>query len=137
QLPMFGYFGGEGDPAFTTFRNAQAFGLGVHTFQNVELIGSSSGDVSVANSEELLARLQEDLDEYGDVYDILGVGFTGSEGAVINSISFAGDTYYVGPGACLPEQEQPGGGEDDDDEDGTGGGQPPAPKRPVAVDTGL
>ncbi|MFD1859608.1 hypothetical protein EHW97_00430 [Aeromicrobium camelliae] len=136
QLPFFVYPDGdpEGEPGFTTVRNAQPFGPGQHTFQGVELTASNGG--TVESMDVLLEELETSLEELGGMYQILGVGFTGSEGAVINSISFAGDTYYFGTGDCIPAppvQPQP---QPQPPAQGEGPQTPTAPRPPVAVHTG-
>lgn len=137
QLPVFAFPGGDlsADPAFTTFRNAQPFGPGVHTFRGVELTESATGS-TWESSEALLELFAQAISEEGMAFQILGVGFTGSEGAVINSISFAGDTYYFGTGDCLPTA--PGGPQQPQQPpaEPDGAQTPAAPRPPVAVHTG-
>lgn len=109
QLPVFAYWGGasDADPAFTTLRNAVSFGPGVHTLAGVEL--TESGDLFglgyelvPANLDRLLGQIEFWIAQYGDIFEILAVGFAGSAGAEVASISFGGDTYYFGTGDCAP-----------------------------------
>ena len=141
QVPYFAYWDGDtdGQPFFTTLRNAEGFGPGVHNLADTVLIDSSGYFPEDGGTvDEILEYLQADIDDWGDVIEILGVGFTGSDGAVINSISFDGDTYYFGTGDCAPDSGDEDGDdeedeedtEDEDDED-----EPTAPRKPEQVDT--
>ncbi|WP_293696383.1 hypothetical protein [uncultured Agrococcus sp.] len=140
QIPYFAYFDGETDeqPFFTTLRNTEGFGPGVHTLADVVMIDSSGYFPEDGHTlDEILEFLQSDIDVWGDVIELLGIGFTGSEGAVINSISFNGDTHYFGTGDCAPDS----GDEDEDDEDedveeDDEDEEPTPPRKPDQVDTG-
>lgn len=134
QLPLFYHEAGENEPFFTTFRNSSGFGPGVHTLDGVELTDSSGTGFGGMDYLELLDTMVDPIED-GDVFEFLGVGFTGSEGAEINSISFAGDTYYFGTGDCLDDQDDDQNGDDEDDADDSDGSD--APRKPERVDTGL
>lgn len=88
--------------------------------------GPSTLDQILANYEDRIATAEEDEAELW--FELLGIGFTGSPGTVINSISFLGSTYTFGTGDCdpapvLPEPEEPV--------------VPVQPTPPVAVETGI
>lgn len=124
QLPTFIYYENGEPPVseleeFTTVYNLVGFGPGVHKLSGVELTDSSDY-FSGGDTQNLLEFMQSDIDEYNDVFEILGVGMTGSPGAIINSITFAGNTYSFGT-------------------DCSGGATPPVvgPKPPVSVQTGI
>lgn len=119
QLPTFIYWDGEAPPEFTTFRNEVGFGPGVHTIEAEQLV-DSGGVFDGITVAELLEIWEDDIEDYGDIIEILGVGMTGSDGAIVNSISFAGNTYTFGTG-CSGEAPV----------------TPVAPKPPVTVHTGI
>lgn len=115
QLPVFLYLDGDTGttPDFTTFRNAAGLGPGVHTLTADTALNNSTGGpvwpapgTSVADT---LAFMQADVTTFGDIFQILGVGFTGSPGTVVNSISFGGNTYFFGTGSCAPLAPTPPG----------------------------
>lgn len=120
QLPVFIYApeSSEAD-FFTTFRNAEPFAEGgVHALTaDTMLVGTgpfaAAGELSVAQLLEFVSAISAD----GAKVEVLGVGFTGAAGSVVNSLSFAGNTYQFGTGPC--------------------GTAPVKPKPPVSVQTGL
>ncbi|MBC9928479.1 MULTISPECIES: hypothetical protein [unclassified Leucobacter] len=125
QLPTFIYYeSGEGAEheleEFTTVYNLAGFGPGVHTLSGMELTDSSEY-FNGGDTQDLFASMQSDIDQYNDVFEILGVGMTGSDGAIVNSITFAGNTYSFGTG-CSGEVTPPATGK---------------PKPPVSVQTGI
>lgn len=116
QLPVFDTYGET--TYFTTMYNEVGFGPGVHTLSGATLINSKDIFAS-GTAPEVLAQWQEYIEEDGDVFEILGVGMTGSPGAIVNSITFAGNTYKFGTDCAVA---------------------PPAvvqPKAPVSVQTGI
>ncbi|MBL5974574.1 MAG: hypothetical protein D3X82_12655 [Candidatus Leucobacter sulfamidivorax] len=107
QIPIFEYDGLDEAPApaFTTVRT-ELLGPGVYNLADLTLTDSSGwfgGTLTVAQFLEQMQNLVDD-DFY---YQILGVGFTGSEGAVVQSIAFGGNTYHFGTGSCLPANPTP------------------------------
>lgn len=127
QIPVFQYWNGDlDDRTFTTFRNTAEFGPGVHKLAGIDLTESANGATGL-DFGGILNNWQMDITDYGDIFEILGVGMTGSDGAIVNSISFGGNTYFFGTGDCVPA----GPGDP---------GTPPTPtkpKAPVGVETGL
>lgn len=116
QLPVFDTYGGN--TYFTTMYNEIGFGPGVHTLSGATLINTKDIFDS-GTAPEVLAEWQGYIDTDGDVFEILGVGMTGSEGAIVNSITFAANTYKFGTDCAVA---------------------PPAvvqPKAPVSVQTGI
>lgn len=107
QLPLFEYDGLDETPTpeFTTVRS-EPLGPGVYTLADLTLVDSQGWfgtDLTVAQFLESMQNLVTD-DFY---YEILGVGFTGSEGAVVQALAFGGNTYYFGTGSCLPANPTP------------------------------
>lgn len=107
QIPIFSYDGFDEPPApvFTTVRT-ELLGPGVYNLADLTLtdsFGWFGGTLTVAQFLEQMQNLVDD-DFY---YQILGVGFTGSEGAVVQSIAFGGNTYHFGTGSCLPANPTP------------------------------
>lgn len=95
-----------------TFRNTTAFGPGVHklgadvplsndTLDGGEFFGNGDNMNDVYEAMEFFT---ESAAAEGQLvwFELLGIGFTGSEGAVVNSITFGGNTFYFGTGDCLP-----------------------------------
>ncbi|MGJ0202869.1 hypothetical protein [Leucobacter sp. gxy201] len=130
QIPVFVFDGLDDEPrspeSFSTVRSV-ALEPGTYNLADLALTDSSGWTSFLGTSwSEIYTNLQADVDD--DYYfQILGVGFTGSEGAEVSTVSFGGDTYYFGSGDCAPAPEpqpepqpQPG---------------PTAPKPPVAVQT--
>lgn len=112
QLPVFYFEDGDtaSAPGFTTFRNATGLGAGVHTLSADTVLTDSSGWTAPGDTvADVLGWIQSDVTGWGDVYQILGVGFTGSPGTVVNSISFGGNTYFFGTGSCAPLAPTPPG----------------------------
>ena len=127
---------------FTTVRNANSFNAeGTFTLDGQALTSSRPAFGQYGSPEELLTALGGRFGSE-DPVTIFGVGIVGEPGAVAESISFLGDTFYFGTGDCLPEQT--GDGDDDSDDDDDDGpvedddvaDAPQAPTRPTAVDTG-
>lgn len=104
QLPIFEYDGlapAPHTPAFTTVRT-DLLGPGVYNLADLSVTDSSGwfggGTLTMA---DFLGGMQSNVDD-DFYYEILGVGFTGSEGAVVESLGFAGNTYHFGTGSCVP-----------------------------------
>lgn len=97
-------------PDFTTLRNATGLGAGVHTLSADTVLTDSSGWTAPGDTvADTLAWFGADVTTFGDIFQILGVGFTGSPGTVVNSISFGGNTYFFGTGSCAPLAPTPPG----------------------------
>lgn len=130
QIPISVYDGFDSEPRsvdnWTTLRSV-TLGPGVHNLAGLGL-EDSQGWITAPPSDwgTLFAGIQDDVnDDY--IFQIIGVGFTGSAGAEVASISFGGNTYFFGTGSCVPTPDPapnptpaPGG-----------------PKPPVAVHTGI
>lgn len=134
QLPLFRYGPlGPDDPVlppdFTTLRNAETFGPGVHTLEGEDIFDSLLGVRLNASIDQLLDGLVGELSPNIHYLELLGVGFTGSADAEINSISFGGDTYYFG-GTCND-------GGSGDNGDGGDSDDPVTPTKPARIETGL
>lgn len=114
QVPTFEFEDGADEPsAFTTYRNASGFGEGTHKIAGKVLTASGGvGDALPAGSTfaDVLSGYGENLED-GAAYSFIGVGFTGTEGTVVKSISFGGDTYYFGEDGedCFPEDDSDNG----------------------------
>lgn len=124
---------------FTTVRNLNTFNAeGTFNLDGQALTSSRPAFGQYGSPDELLAALQ---DRFGDEdpVTIYGVGIVGEPGAVAESISFLGDTFYFGTGDCVPDQpvEEDDPAVDDEDQDAPQDDVPQAPTRPTAVDTGL
>lgn len=115
QLPFFEQrVADDGEVVTTwlgTFRNTTEFGPGVHTLgPDVPLTNETMNADALADWQngdslaDFYAEMDDAIELQGEFiwYELLGIGFTGSEGAVVNSITFNGDTYYFGEGNCLP-----------------------------------
>ncbi len=101
QVPMFIHIGGNPeDLDFTTYRSVP-LGPGTYNLADLEITDSSDWPIGT-NFAETFEILQSFIEDDDHVFQILGVGFTGSEGAVVESISFSGNTYFFGTGSCLP-----------------------------------
>ncbi|MGO1734935.1 MAG: hypothetical protein ACTHZ9_01270 [Leucobacter sp.] len=123
QLAAFLWNAEGDDPQFTTFRNVDLFGPGVGSWTADTMVHDSAGfgGGPPAAMLDFLAAHHE--------FQILGVGFTGSEGAEVKSISFDGDTYHFGTGC--------GQGGDDSADNGGDADEPVVPTRPERIETGL
>lgn len=120
QLPFFAYQG-DSDRQFTTLRNNVGFTEAGNFALTGETVITLSGATSdVGTLEEMLDEMELAEDE-GVTFELLGVGFTLSEGASVSSIYFSGNQYRFGTGDCLTPAPV----------------VPVAPKAPVKVDTGL
>ncbi len=114
QIPVFEYVP-SGPDAGTHFYTFRSLGLeaGVHNLQDLSFTFSVDGlQTGIEYTyEELLALLEDYVDgtESSNTYEILGVGFNGSEGAAVESLTFGGDTYTFGVGECVLKED--GGGE--------------------------
>ena len=121
---------------FTTVRNAVAFTAeGTNLLTPETLLTDSRDEVDDMTVAEYLQAFAGEEDR-GTFSEILGVGITGTEGTVVSSISFDGNTYYFGTGDCLREvpvdPEAPVVTEDP-----APAVDPVAvPKKPVSVETG-
>lgn len=140
QLPVF-EFDGDDDPdvinEFTTIRSV-SLGEGVHRFADLEITDSASWhDHSQGpNWTSAYAQYQYEVDR-NYFYEILGVGFSGSEGAEVASLTFGGDTYYFGTGDCTPidDVEEEDDVEDEVEDDVDAGEEIIAPTPPASVET--
>lgn len=95
-----------------TFWNTNGFGPGVHSLADEAPLTNdaldASGVASWNNGDDLADFYQMmdqeiiDAESSGNQvrFELLGIGFTGVPGTVINSISFGGNTYYFGTGDC-------------------------------------
>lgn len=132
QIPVFVFDSDAPDAplGFSTIRSV-SLEPGVYNLADLALTDSTGWTSFLGtNWTDIYTELQSDVDE-GYYFQILGVGFTGSEGAEVSTISFGGDTYYFGTGDCTPAPE-PGPGPGPGPTPGPG---PVAPKPPVAVQT--
>ncbi|MGO3147063.1 MAG: hypothetical protein ACTIJ6_05215 [Leucobacter sp.] len=105
QVPVFDYYNGKDTPETSLqFSTIRSVGLAPGTYNLADLeITESEGVLGGAtNFAEAFEFLQGEMDEFGDVIEILGVGFTGSADAEVSTLSFGGDTYYFGTGDCAP-----------------------------------
>lgn len=140
QLPMFAFNGLDSEPRpvedFTTVRSV-GLGEGVHQFADLELTDSSGWLDDITTWAAFYGEFQEFIDDDYLFFEILGVGFTGSEGAEVASISFAGDTYYFGTGDCTPVDDADDEDEDEDEvqDDADAGEEIIAPTPPASVET--
>ena len=156
QLPFFGQSEEfPDDPAWLgTFRNSEPFGPGTHTLStSTPLVNSTLGwpfdELETVEDLYLLFETLVDLSEGTAWPELLGIGFTGTPGTVVNSITFDGNTYYFGSGDVLPEQpvdEEEDDNGDQDDEDNQDDDQNDdaveeddivAPTPPQSVETGI
>lgn len=97
QVPMFLYPAGGGAPLFTTVRSANLTAAGSYTLAGQPLTDSQSR-FAATDLTSLLAELAGSGATYSG-FEILGVGFTGSTGTQVGSVSFGGDNYFFG-GVC-------------------------------------
>lgn len=145
QLPVFLYGedeNGQETRTFTTVRNAEGFGAGTGTW---------SEDTHVLDSTGLGGGTKSMLLEFFGEFDrieILGVGFTGTAGTEVESLSFGGDTFTFGTGDCLPQDEESNETPGDENPEGENPGESPElsdgnsdaptePRKPARVETGL
>lgn len=108
QFPMFVYDLLQENPEayFTTVRT-EVLAAGTYSLADLSFVDSNAwfGDDSLTLAE-FFERLDADIaDDFA--FELLGVGFTGSEGAVVETLSFSGDTYYFGTGDCAPAASTP------------------------------
>lgn len=121
QVPSFHYDSADSDGEFTTYRNAGNFGEGNHTLEGETLTatrGIGAALPSGSTFEDVLDGFDAELAANPEAsFEFLGVGFTGTPGSIVNSITFDGDTYRFGenPGSCDDNgtPELPGGSLDD------------------------
>ncbi|MGO3147062.1 MAG: hypothetical protein ACTIJ6_05210 [Leucobacter sp.] len=101
QIPMFILIGGDpADLDFTTYRSV-TLNPGTYNLADLEITDSTGWPIG-SNFAETFDLLQTFIEEDGHIFQILGVGFTGSAGAEVSTLSFGGDTFYFGTGACAP-----------------------------------
>lgn len=109
QIPMFEYDGLDAEPRtpqFTTVRSV-LLGPGTHKLSDYSVEDSQGWfGGSTLTWAGFISGLQDNVDD-DFYYEILGVGFTGSEGAQVSQLSFGGNTYYFGTGSCLPTNPTP------------------------------
>ena len=109
QFPMFEYDLSSDDPTtadFTTVRS-EVLPAGTYNLADLTFVDSqgwfTGGPLTL---EQFFEGLDYNIADYF-AYELLGVGFTGSEGAVVETLSFSGDTYYFGTGDCAPAAPNP------------------------------
>lgn len=151
QLPFFDVIPGEDGATdrvwVGTFRNAVAFGEGVHSLTPDAVMMSTHAGWPFEEGEDTLADFFQSIVDYEadtdglQTLELLGIGFTGTPGTVVNSITFDGNTYYFGSGDVLPEtpvddeDEQDGG--DLEEDEAVEDDDIVAPTPPESVETGI
>ena len=99
QLPMF-EMQGTNVNRFTTVRSV-LLGPGTYNLASLQLEDSRGWFGTSLTVADFYSGMEMSLAS-GLGYQSLGVGFTGSENAVVQSLSFAGNTYFFGTGNCAP-----------------------------------
>lgn len=120
-----------------TFSNSTAFGPGIHQLEADTTLTNSLGTVpylgDVATIGDLFDALIEDYDGAEGFFwpELLGIGFTGEPGTVVNSITFDGVTYHFG---AAPAQD---GDDSAAEQPAPETPTPSAPVPPVSVETSV